>query len=58
MEAQTDLGLAYGNGNGTAQNYTKAIYWYYKAAQQGYAQAQFNLGLFYENGWGILKDPQ
>ncbi|MGX5871548.1 tetratricopeptide repeat protein [Enterobacter cloacae] len=58
MEAQTDLGLAYGNGNGTVQNYTKAIYWYNKAARQGYAQAQFNLGLFYENGWGVLKDPQ
>ena len=55
MEAQTDLGLAYGNGNGTVQNYTKAIYWYNKAARQGYAQAQFNLGLFYENGWGVLK---
>lgn len=58
LEAQTDLGLAYGNGNGTIQNYTKAIFWYNKAAQRGYAQAQFNLGLFYENGWGILKDPQ
>lgn len=58
MEAQTDLGLAYGNGNGTVQNYTKAIYWYNKAARQGYAQAQFNLGLYYENGWGVLKDPQ
>lgn len=25
---------------------------------QGYAQAQFNLGLYYENGWGTLSDPQ
>ncbi|HGL6804948.1 TPA: tetratricopeptide repeat protein [Citrobacter amalonaticus] len=58
MEAQTDLGVAYGNGDGISQNYAKALYWYNKAAMQGYAQAQFNLGLYYENGWGTLSDPQ
>ncbi|MFO6298316.1 tetratricopeptide repeat protein [Rahnella selenatireducens] len=48
MKAQTDLGLAYGTGNGMQKNYTKARYWYEKAAKQGFAEAQFNLGLLYE----------
>ena len=28
-------------------NYKKAIEWYEKAAEQGHAEAQFNLGLMY-----------
>ncbi|ECZ6999162.1 sel1 repeat family protein, partial [Salmonella enterica subsp. enterica serovar Enteritidis] len=40
------------------QDYTKAMYWYNQAAKQGYAPAQFNLGLFYENGWGGSRDLQ
>ena len=34
-------------------NYKKAIEWYEKAAEQGLAGAQFNLGIMYENGAGV-----
>ena len=30
--------------------------WYRKAAEQGYASAQYNLGVLYENGDGVPKD--
>ncbi len=30
--------------------------WYRKAAEQGDAAAQYNLGLCYCNGWGVSKD--
>ena len=34
-----------------------AVDWYRKAAEQGHADAQFNLGCCYDNGSGIPKDP-
>ena len=37
-------------------NYTKAIEWYRKAAEQGYARAQSDLGWMYQNGYGISQD--
>ena len=30
--------------------------WYRKAAEQGFAQAQYNLGVMYENGRGVRQD--
>ena len=33
-----------------------AVYWYRKAAEQGNAKAQVNLGCCYENGEGVEKD--
>jgi len=30
--------------------YKQAVYWYRKAAEQGHADAQFNLGIFYREG--------
>jgi len=42
--AQCNLGLRYDNGQGVKQDYTEAARWYRKAAEQGYALAQFNLG--------------
>jgi hypothetical protein len=41
--AQLNLGAAYDNGIGTARDVEKAITWYEKAAEQGVAEAQFNL---------------
>ena len=29
--------------------------WYLKAAEQGYADAQYNLGLMYEKGQGVRQ---
>ncbi len=54
--AQSNLGLMYDNGNGVAQDYSQAVYWYRKAADQGHASAQFNLGLMYDNGNGVAQD--
>jgi TPR repeat protein len=34
-------------------NYKKAVEWYEKAAKQGHASAQYNLGAMYENGDGV-----
>jgi TPR repeat protein len=33
----------YANGLGVPQDYNKALYWYKKAAEQGYAPAKANL---------------
>ena len=38
------LGGMYDNGHGVPQDYAQALTWYRKAADQGYAAAQFNLG--------------
>ena len=35
---------------GVAQNYAEAVKWYHSAAEQGEPQAQFNMGVFYEQG--------
>ena len=37
-------------------NKAEAFNWYRKATEQGDADAQFNLGWLYENGWGVSKD--
>ena len=45
--AQFCLGFMYKHGNGVAVNYEKAMEWYERAATQGYAPAQNNLGVIY-----------
>ena len=45
--AQNNLGLMYQYGRGVEQSYEKAAGWYLKAAEQGYADAQCNLGYMY-----------
>ena len=37
------------------QDYAKAIEWFEKAAVQGEARAQYNLGAMYENGHGVRQ---
>ena len=41
--AQLNLGAAYDNGMGVSRDVDKAIEWYKKSADQGLAEAQFNL---------------
>ena len=41
-----------------AKNYTEAVRLYRIAAEQGYADAQCNLGYCYETGLGVEKDPK
>ncbi|MSQ69665.1 MAG: hypothetical protein EXR27_00040 [Betaproteobacteria bacterium] len=55
-EAQTNLGVAYSNGEGVPKDAAKAVEWYQKAAAQGYARAQLNLGWMYYSGNGVPKD--
>ena len=38
------------------QNYHDAVYWFRKAAEQGYADAQRGLGVCYYNGEGVARD--
>ena len=46
----------YYKGQGVRQDYQKAFEWYTKAANQGHAKAQFNLGVMYEEGQGVRQD--
>ena len=55
-EAQFRLGYRYDNGEGVAQDYAQAIYWYEQSAMQNYAGAECNLGWLYENGNGVSQD--
>ena len=55
--AQWWLGLLYHNGvHGLAQDYVEAQKWWLKAAEQGYAPAQYDLGLLYRDGHGVAQD--
>ena len=46
----------YANGQGVKQDYFKAVEWYQKAADQGHAAAQYNLGIMYKNGLGVKQN--
>lgn len=49
---QYNIGLCHNQ----KKEYEQAVYWYRKAAEQGYALAQCNLGYCYENGTGVTED--
>jgi TPR repeat protein len=44
------------NGYGVHQDNAEALKWYRLAAEQGHANAQYNLGFMYANGKGVLED--
>jgi TPR repeat protein len=46
----------YYQGRGVPQDYTEAVKWYRLAAEQGYADAQYNLVAMYANGLGFIQD--
>ena len=46
----------YVKGEGVLQDYKEGIKWNLKAAEQGLADAQFNLGIMYANGDGVPED--
>jgi TPR repeat protein len=50
------LGDFYRRGEGVSQDYAEAVNWYRKAAAQGIAAAQNNLGVCYEKGLGVPKN--
>ncbi|STZ01824.1 Putative beta-lactamase hcpC precursor [Moraxella equi] len=51
-ELQFYLGYAYD----LEADYKKAVEWYTKSANQGFAEAQYNLGVMYEKGYGVRQD--
>jgi hypothetical protein len=53
---QKEIGDRYFYGRGVEQDYAKAMGWYPKPADQGFADAQFMLGRLYANGLGVFKD--
>ena len=64
VEAMDTLGAAYEDGEddedfgilGIEKDLEEAVKWYRKAAEQGYARAQYNLGHCYEYGKGVEKN--
>ena len=54
-DAQAELGSYY-FVEGGPRNYAKAAEWYRRAAEQGHAPAQFNLGVMYKKGEGVPRD--
>jgi TPR repeat protein len=55
--AQNDLGWLLHDGLlGLEKDYAQAVSWFRKAADQGYAHAQCNLGRAYEEGNGVNQD--
>lgn len=55
---QCILANSYYMGIEVPQDYTQAVELYTQSAQQGYAEAQHNLGLCYLDGTGVLCDNQ
>ncbi|WP_166142441.1 SEL1-like repeat protein [Methylosinus sp. RM1] len=55
--AQYELGLRYAEGRGGAPRDPKlAFQWFEKAADKGFAPAQYRLGSIYEKGMGVERD--
>ena len=63
--AQNSLGVMYYTGEAVSTTVTGEVLdndpelaagWFYRSAEQGYADAQFNLGLIYANGEGVAQD--
>ena len=46
----------YHNGNGVKEDHVEAMRWCWLAAEQGYAKAQYNIGVKYYNGHGMKQD--
>ena len=56
MEACVHRLWIYSRGDGVAQNIGEAMRWYKLAADQGFAYAQYHLGVMYANGEGDAQD--
>ena len=48
----------YRGSQGVIQDYKEAVKWYGRAAEQGVAIAQLNLGVMYEHGRGVTQDQK
>ena len=55
--AQTELGERYNSGStGVDRNYTEAVVWFQRAAEQGFPPAQAAVGRAYYYGQGVPQD--
>jgi localization factor PodJL len=54
--AQFVVATRYLNGENVAMDYSKAAYWYGKAAASGLAPAQYRVATLYERGKGVERD--
>jgi TPR repeat protein len=52
LEAQVNLGIAYAKGEGIPKDEVEAVRWIRRAAEKGFAKAQFILGAVYFEGLG------
>jgi TPR repeat protein len=43
-------------GSGVPLNHSEEVMWFHKAAEQGHAEAQYNLGVNYGKGQGVPQD--
>ena len=57
LDAQDRVGYLYENFN-LFKNEQKAVEWYQKAAEQGYAESQCDLGVMYEYGHGVEQNDK
>ena len=48
----------YSQGQGIPRNDKTTVKWLTLAAEQGHANAQFNLGWMYDNGYGVPKNDK
>ena len=46
----------YYNAEGVPENRAEAVKWWHKAAEQGFAVTQFNLGWMYDEGRGVPQN--
>ena len=53
--AQASAAWGYREGYGTAVDHVEAVKWVRKAAEQGFARAQYDLGFMYEFGRGVER---
>jgi|GEM_PF-2731040 len=56
VTVQLKTAIRYVKGDGVAQDYKQAIYWFTKAAEQGNVMAQTSLGYIYQKGEGVPQD--
>ena len=54
--AQFLLGNQYANGKGVPQDYSEAMIWFQRAAEQGHPVAKLYLGVMYAEGRGVPQD--
>lgn len=59
VELWRDLGVMYRLGRGVEKDYEQSLYWIHKAAEQGDAAAQWQLGMMYGEGrYGVGQDGE